>query len=169
LSLQEWTLNLIGRISLAIKRSHNLAKASEPPGSRQIKRSFHAGHSLMHGAPAQSCRSKKRPTRVVGSRGANWRAWAGKVSALSQLRVGGAPRQPSETTHALVRQKKAPCEVRRRWARVRLGWGAELSATASVALFRRSTQTGGPKAALSSWPRRSQRRGFCSPSGGGSL
>ena len=46
-----------------------------------------------------------RPTRVVGSRGADWRAWAGKVSALSQLRVGGAPQQPSEFTHTMRQEK----------------------------------------------------------------
>jgi hypothetical protein len=50
LSFQKRALNLTGGISLAIKCSDDLGKVSEPPGSRQVERTFHGSHSLMHGA-----------------------------------------------------------------------------------------------------------------------
>jgi hypothetical protein len=56
---------------------------------------------------------QKKPRASVGSTAGRVlaRFGQGALSALSQLgRSGGARRQPSETTHAMVRQKKPRAE-----------------------------------------------------------
>ena len=67
-------MNLADRISLAIKRLRNLAKASESPGSRQMERSFRGGHSLVHWRAAKGMR-KSAPREC-------WARLRGKASAL---------------------------------------------------------------------------------------
>jgi hypothetical protein len=90
-----------------------------------MKRSFHGGHSL-HGATMDM---RKKPRASMGSTAGQVlaRFGQGELSPLSQFgRSGGARRQPSETTHAMVRQKKAPREWDSNGARARLGWGARI-------------------------------------------
>ena len=74
-------MNLASRVSFAIERRHNFAEANEPAGSRQIKRSFHGGHSLMHGATTDI--GKKAPREYGLDRGASIGAFG--LSELSAL------------------------------------------------------------------------------------
>ena len=68
------------------------------------------------------------PARVLGSTAGQVlaRFGQGELSALSQFgRSGGARRQPSETTHAMVRQKKAPRRMDRHGATARFRLGGK--------------------------------------------
>jgi hypothetical protein len=98
---------LTGRISLAIERRDNLVKSRETPGSREIKRSFHGGHSLMHGATMDM---RKKPRASMGSTaGQDWRAWdVGRIKR-AMYRVGArALRGNPRNLLTRWRTKKAP-------------------------------------------------------------
>jgi hypothetical protein len=69
-----------------------------------MKRSFHGGHSLMHGA-SMSMR-KKAPRECLGSTAGQTLArlgWGRIKRAMTVLRRrSGEPQQPSESTHAMM-------------------------------------------------------------------
>jgi hypothetical protein len=74
-----------------------------------MERSFHGGHSLMHGA-SMSMRKKPRASIWARLRGRLARSGWGRIKRAMILsgRRSDAPRQPSETTHATAAAEKAP-------------------------------------------------------------
>jgi hypothetical protein len=91
-----------------------------------MKRSFHGGHSL-HGATMDM---RKKPRASVGlGGGANSALGLGsnKRAMMVPRRRSAAPQQPSETTHAMVRQEKAPHERTRTGQRRARAGGQEIA------------------------------------------